>query len=88
MPRRLYDNFQADAPSPFLCTPVAHLVILLWQIGASLIVGKVVDDQKEPQCLKYLLLKFVKLKKRELKEFSSQSEEDAYNWQRNNAIDC
>ena len=32
--------------------------------------------------------KFVKLKKRELKEFSSQSEEDAYDWQRNNAIDC
>ena len=32
--------------------------------------------------------KFVKLKKRELKEFFSQSEEDAYDWQRNNAIDC
>ena len=32
--------------------------------------------------------KFVKLKKRELKEFASQSEEEAYDWQRNNAIDC
>ena len=32
--------------------------------------------------------KFVRLKKRELKEFSSQLEEDAYDWQRNNAIDC
>ena len=31
---------------------------------------------------------FVKLKKRELKEYSAQSELSAYDWQRNNAIDC
>ena len=31
---------------------------------------------------------FVKLKKRELKKFSSQSDKDTYDWQRNNAIDC
>ena len=32
--------------------------------------------------------KFVKLKKRELKEYSAQSEVSAYYLQRNNAIDC
>ena len=31
---------------------------------------------------------YVKLKKRELKEFSKQPEIHAYDWQRNNAIDC
>ena len=31
---------------------------------------------------------FVRLKKRELKEYSAQSELSAYDWQRNNAIDC
>ena len=31
---------------------------------------------------------FTKLKKRELKEYSTQSEVSVYDWQRNNAIDC
>ena len=45
------------------------------------------DDAKNAFSSK-VVSNFVKLKKRELKEYSAQSELSAYDWQRNNAIDC